>query len=367
MNDSDYMSIALKLARKGCKKVSPNPMAGAVIVKEGRIIGQGSHLYFGGPHAERNALASLTESPRGATLYVTLEPCCHHGKTPPCTDAIIESGIRRVVIGTRDPNPMVSGKGTKILITNGIEVTEGILEEECRELNHVFFHYIKTGRPLVIMKYAMTLDGKTATFAGHSRWITGESARRRVHEDRSRYSAVMCGVGTILADDSLLTCRLPDTRNPVRIICDSQLRTPPDSQVAATCSQARTILATCCPDREAWLPYEEKGCEILLLPPREGRVDLNALTERLGQMGIDSVLLEGGSTLNWSALNQGIVNRVQAYISPGLFGGATAKTPVGGRGAEFPYQGFSLGKTKITVLDQDILIEGELMPCSQES
>lgn len=149
MNDTDYMSIALKLARKGCKKVSPNPMAGAVIVREGRIIGQGSHLYFGGPHAERNALASLTESPRGATLYVTLEPCCHHGKTPPCTDAIIESGIRRVVIGTRDPNPMVSGKGTKILITNGIEVTEGILEEECRELNHVFFHYIKTGRPLL--------------------------------------------------------------------------------------------------------------------------------------------------------------------------------------------------------------------------
>ena len=194
MNDSDYMSIALKLARKGCKKVSPNPMAGAVIVREGRIIGQGSHLYFGGPHAERNALASLTESPRGATLYVTLEPCCHHGKTPPCTDAIIESGIRRVVIGTRDPNPMVSGKGTKILVANGIEVTEGILEEECRELNHVFFHYIKTGRPLVIMKYAMTLDGKTATFAGHSRWITGERARRRVHEDRSRYSAVMCGV-----------------------------------------------------------------------------------------------------------------------------------------------------------------------------
>ena len=224
--------------------------------------------------------------------------------------------------------------------------------------HHVFFHYTKTGRPLVIMKYAMTLDGKTATFAGHSRWITGERARRRVHEDRSRYSAVMCGVGTMLADDSLLTCRLPDTRNPVRIICDSQLRTPPDSQVAATCSQARTILATCCPDRKAWLPYEGKGCEILLLPPREGRVDLNALTERLGQMGIDSVLLEGGSTLNWSALNQGIVNRVQAYISPGLFGGATAKTPVGGRGVEFPYQGFSLGKTKITVLDQDILIEG---------
>lgn len=232
MNDTDYMSIALKLAEKGCGKVSPNPMVGAVIVKEGRIIGQGSHLCFGGPHAERNALASLTESPRGATLYVTLEPCCHHGKTPPCTDAIVESGIRRVVIGTRDPNPMVSGKGTGVLITNGIEVTEGILEEECRELNHVFFHYIKTGRPLVVMKYAMTLDGKTATRAGHSRWITGERSRQRVHEDRSRYFAVMCGVGTILADDSLLTCRLPATRNPVRIICDSRLRTPPDSRVS---------------------------------------------------------------------------------------------------------------------------------------
>ena len=367
MNDTDYMSIALKLAEKGCGKVSPNPMVGAVIVKEGRIIGQGSHLCFGGPHAERNALASLTESPRGATLYVTLEPCCHHGKTPPCTDAIVESGIRRVVIGTRDPNPMVSGKGTGVLITNGIEVTEGILEEECRELNHVFFHYIKTGRPLVVMKYAMTLDGKTATRAGHSRWITGERSRKRVHEDRSRYFAVMCGVGTILADDSLLTCRLPAARNPVRIICDSRLRTPPDSRVVTTCSQARTILATCCPDRKAWLPYEEKGCEILLLPPREGRVDLNALTEHLGQMGIDSVLLEGGGALNWSALDQGIVNRVQAYISPRLFGGATAKTPVGGSGVEFPYQGYSLVKTKITALGQDILIEGELAPCSQES
>ena len=169
MNDSDYMSIALKLARKGCKKVSPNPMAGAVIVREGRIIGQGSHLYFGGPHAERNALASLTESPRGATLYVTLEPCCHHGKTPPCTDAIIKSGIRRVVIGTRDPNPMVSGKGTKILITNGIEVTEGILEEECRELNHVFFHYIKTGRPLVIMARQPPLPGIPDGLPGRER------------------------------------------------------------------------------------------------------------------------------------------------------------------------------------------------------
>ena len=367
MNDTDYMSMALKLAEKGRAGVSPNPMAGAVIVKEGRIIGQGCHLFFGGPHAERNALASLTESPRGATLYVTLEPCCHHGKTPPCTDAIVKSGIRRVVIGTKDPNPMVSGTGAEILISHGIEVTEGVLEEACREINHVFFHYIKTGRPFVVMKYAMTLDGKTATCAGHSRWITGERSRRRVHEDRNRYSAVMCGVGTILADDSLLTCRLPDTRNPVRIICDSRLRTPPDSQVAATCSQARTILATCCADRKAWLPYEEKGCEILLLPSREGHTDLNALTEHLGRMGIDSILLEGGASLSWSALSQGIVNRVQAYISPKLFGGASAKTPVGGSGVQFPYQGFTLGKTRITALDEDILIEGEVRPCSQES
>ena len=243
MNDSDYMSIALKLARKGCKKVSPNPMAGAVIVREGRIIGQGSHLYFGGPHAERNALASLTESPRGATLYVTLEPCCHHGKTPPCTDAIIESGIRRVVIGTRDPNPMVSGKGTKILITNGIEVTEGILEDECRELNHVFFHYIKTGRPLVIMKYAMTLDGKIATKTGASKWITGEPARQEVQHMRHRYMGIMAGIGTVLADDPMLNVRVEGWKSPVRIVCDSSLRIPIDSQIVRSAKEYRTIVA----------------------------------------------------------------------------------------------------------------------------
>ena len=259
MNDTDYMSIALKLAEKGCGKVSPNPMVGAVIVKEGRIIGQGSHLCFGGPHAERNALASLTESPRGATLYVTLEPCCHHGKTPPCTDAIVESGIRRVVIGTRDPNPMVSGKGTGVLITNGIEVTEGILEEECRELNHVFFHYIKTGRPLVVMKYAMTLDGKIAAYTGNAKWITGEEARSHVQAQRHRYTGIMVGVGTVLADDPLLTCRKAGCKNPIRIICDTDLRTPLTAQVVTTAKQAPTILVTCCADREKWTGYEEAG------------------------------------------------------------------------------------------------------------
>ena len=367
MNDTEYMRLALELAKKGCGWTSPNPMVGAVIVKDGQIIGQGWHERYGQPHAERNALASCAVDPEGATMYVTLEPCCHFGKQPPCVNAILEAGISRVVVGSADPNPLVSGKGIAALRVQGVAVTEGVLREECDALNRIFFHFITTKRPFVSMKYAMTMDGKIATVTGASKWITGGEARAHVHRQRHRYRAIMAGAGTVLKDDPLLTCRIEGGRNPVRIICDSRLRTPPDSRVVTTCSQARTILATCCPDREAWLPYEEKGCEILLLPPREGRVDLNALTEHLGQMGIDSVLLEGGGALNWSALDQGIVNRVQAYISPRLFGGATAKTPVGGSGVEFPYQGYSLGKTKITALGQDSLIEGELAPCSQES
>ena len=368
MNDSDYMSIALKLARKGCKKVSPNPMAGAVIVKEGRIIGQGSHLYFGGPHAERNALASLTESPRGATLYVTLEPCCHHGKTPPCTDAIIESGIRRVVIGTRDPNPMVSGKGTKILITNGIEVTEGILEEECRELNHVFFHYIKTGRPLVIMKYAMTLDGKIATKTGASKWITGESARKEVQHMRHQYMGIMAGIGTVLADDPMLNVRVEGWKSPVRIVCDSKLRIPPGSQIVKSAEKYRTIVAYA-EQKNA----EEKikilhtmGVETIYCPDEKNQIDLKKLMADLGNRGIDSILLEGGGTLNDSALRAGIVKEVQAFVAPKLFGGVAGKTPVEGIGVELPSEAVELKYTDICQIGEDIRIKCQVCDKKQE-
>ena len=226
MNDEYYMRLALELALKGLGKVNPNPLVGAVIVKDHEIIGEGYHKKYGGLHAERNALLNCTKSPSGATMYVTLEPCCHYGKTPPCTEAIIEHNISKVVIGTLDPNAKVSGKGVEYLIQSGIEVVVGTLEEQCKEINKVFFHFVTTQKPFVVMKYAMTMDGKIATAAGESKWITGDLARRRVHHDRNRYSAIMVGVGTVLSDNPLLTCRVMYGINPIRIVCDSNLITP---------------------------------------------------------------------------------------------------------------------------------------------
>lgn len=360
------MELALKYAKKGCGWVSPNPMVGAVVVKNGKVIGAGYHEQYGGLHAERNALASCTESPQGATLYVTLEPCCHFGKTPPCTDAIIESGIRRVVVGSVDPNPLVAGKGIEILRQNGIEVTQGVLNEACTMLNNVFFHFIRTKTPYVVMKYAMTMDGKIATRSGESKWITGEAARGRVQQDRHRYTGIMVGVGTVLADNPLLTCRLSEGKNPIRIICDSQLRTPLKSQVVKTAEQIPTILATCCSDEERARLYREAGCEVLALPSKDGHIDLRALMVALGERTIDSVLLEGGGTLNWSALKSGIVNKVQAYVAPRLFGGCEAKSPVEGFGVENPEYAFRLTSPHVTRLGDDILLESEVIPCSQE-
>lgn len=250
MNDSDYMKIALQLAKKGCGFTSPNPMVGAVIVKEGRIIGQGWHEKYGEAHAERNALAACTENPKGATMYVTLEPCCHYGKQPPCINAIMEAGIERVVIGSGDPNPLVSGKGIQILKKQGILVTEHILQEDCERLNEVFFHYIQTKRPFVVMKYAMTMDGKISTKTGASKWVTGETARRHVAQQRHRYAAIMAGIGTILTDDPQLTCRIEGGKNPIRIICDTTLRIPLSANVVSTAKQIPTIIATCCRDAE---------------------------------------------------------------------------------------------------------------------
>ncbi|MEY8356860.1 bifunctional diaminohydroxyphosphoribosylaminopyrimidine deaminase/5-amino-6-(5-phosphoribosylamino)uracil reductase RibD [Lachnospiraceae bacterium 54-53] len=367
MTDRDYMMRALELARKGVGAVSPNPLVGAVIVKDGRVIGEGWHEHFGGPHGERNALAACTESPGGADLYVNLEPCCHYGKTPPCTEAIMESGIRRVVVGTEDPDPRVAGKGIRLLRENGIEVETGVMKQECEELNRVFFHFVKSGTPYVVMKYAMTMDGKIATAAGNSRWITGERAREKVHEDRNRYSAVMAGVGTVLSDDPLLTCRMPGGRNPVRIICDTRLRTPLASMVVRTAGAVPTVIATGCRAEEALRPYCEAGCRVLPVPAPDGKLDLKVLMEKLGETGIDSVLLEGGGTLNWSALKSGIVNRVQAYIAPKLFGGRDALSPVEGEGVEMPGFSFLLAEPVITRIGEDILIESEVTGCLQGS
>lgn len=360
LKDSDYMKIALQLAEKGCGFTAPNPMVGAVIVKNNKIIGEGWHQKYGEMHAERNALAACTESPAGAVMYVTLEPCCHQGKQPPCVDAIIEAGIKRVVIGSEDPNPLVRGKGIKILKEHGIAVTEHVLSEECRQLNEVFFHFIQTKRPFVVMKYAMTMDGKIATRTGASKWITGKTARQHVAWQRHRYTAIMVGVGTVVADDPLLTCRMEGGKNPIRIICDTSLQTPVTAQVVQTANQIPTILATCCQNQERQRIYKKSGCQILQVHKKEGHVDLKHLMKLLGEKKIDSILLEGGGTLNWAAISDGIVQKVQAYIAPKLFGGKDAKTAIEGEGIEIPSEAIRLKNSHIISLGDDVLIESEV-------
>ena len=363
--DTKYMRLALDLATQGRGRVAPNPMVGAVIVKDDQIIGKGWHQRYGEPHAERNALAACTANPEGATIYVTLEPCCHHGKQPPCVDAIIAAGISRVVIGSQDPNPLVAGKGIATLQSHGIEVITGVLTAECDKINKEFFHYIKTETPYVTMKYAMTADGKIAAYTGNARWITGEEARRHTHRERGYVRAIMVGVGTVLADDPLLTCRVEGGSNPLRIICDTNLRTPLTSQIVQTAGEIPTLIATCCADEAKHLPYIKAGCQILTLPQIGGHVDLSALMKQLGKRKISSVIIEGGAALNWSAISAGIVQRVQTYIAPKLLGGAAAKTPIGGQGFPDPNQAVNLINSTITQLGNDILIESEVEPCSQ--
>ena len=380
MTHEEYMHLACGLALRGMGRVSPNPLVGAVIVKDGRIIGEGWHAKYGDLHAERNALKNCRErgeDPAGADIYVTLEPCCHHGKQPPCTDALIEAGIARVFMGSGDPNPRVAGKGVQILRDHGIEVIEHVLEPECLALNDVFFHYIRTGLPYVVLKYAMTLDGKIACHTGASRWVTGEEARAHVHRTRNWLTGIMVGVNTVIADDPLLTCRMEGGRSPVRIICDFRLRTPQDSQIVKTAREVPTILATCETDPARQKPYLDAGCRIVTVPekpcgtagslekdsPKRGGVDLNILMQKLGsEEKIDSILLEGGASLAWSALESGIVNRVQAYIAPKIFGGAGAKTPVGGTGFDTPDLALKLKNLRLTRLGGDLLIEGDLPP-----
>ncbi len=360
MNDEYYMAKAIELAKKGAGFVNPNPMVGAVIVKDGRIIGEGYHEKYGQLHAERNALKNCSESPEGATIYVTLEPCCHYGKTPPCTEAIIENKIARVVVGALDVNPLVAGKGVEILRNHGIEVVTGILKDECEKMNKVFQKYITTKLPYVVMKYAMTSDGKIATKTGESKWITGEVARKAVHKTRNDLSAIMVGVDTIIVDNPLLTCRLDDEcKNPIRIICDSRLRTPLDSQVISDAKNNQTIIATASDNQERIRKYEEANCKVISAPGEDGKVDLKRLMIDLGEMGIDSVLLEGGGTLNYSAIQAKIVDEVQIYMAPKIFGGS-AKSPVEGLGIEHPKDAVELVPKNITMIGEDILIENEV-------
>ena len=364
MTDQNYMLQAIQLAKQGEGWTNPNPMVGAVIVKNGRIIGKGYHKKCGELHAERNAIASLTESAEGATIYVTLEPCCHYGKTPPCTEAIIEQKIKRVVIGSRDPNPKVAGKGVQMLREAGVTVVEDFMREECDQLNPVFFHYITTKTPYVVMKYAMTLDGKIATKTGASKWITGESARKEVQHMRHQYMGIMAGIGTVLADDPMLNVRIPGLKSPVRIICDSGLRIPMDSQIVKTAKEYRTIVAYA--GEHSWegcKEAEEKeeqlhtaGVETVSVPDADGRVDLRKLMEYLGKQGIDSVLLEGGGTLNDAALSAGIVNEICAFIAPKIFGGAGAKTPVSGIGVAHPAEAVKLTLRQMETIGDDLML-----------
>ena len=359
----EYMRRALELARKGEGHTSPNPMVGCVVVKDGRIISEGYHEKYGEFHAERNALTGCTEGTAGADLYVTLEPCCHQGKTPPCTDIIIEKKIARVFVGSMDSNPLVAGKGVQILRDHGIYVETGILDAECRKLNEVFYHYIATKTPFVVMKYAMTLDGKIACATGDSKWVTGEIARTQVHRMRGRYRGIMVGIGTVLADDPMLNCRVEGGVDPVRIICDSNLHIPTESQIVKTASDIETIVACSQEALESERKQEkirrlkEAGIQIIGTEGAHG-VNLVELMKKLGGQNIDSILLEGGGTLNASALEDGIVNKVYAYIAGKLIGGMDARSPVEGMGIDRMADAITLQNVEIEKLGDDFCIVG---------
>lgn len=370
MEDEVYMRRAIELAKKGRGWTNPNPMVGAVIVKNNRIIAEGYHHRCGDLHAERDALKNLKESAKGATIYVTLEPCCHQGKQPPCCEAVYESGITRVVIGSRDPNPLVAGKGAQYLRSKGITVEEDFLRPECDQINPVFFHYITSKRPYVVMKYAMTLDGKISTRTGASKWITGEEARRYVHYERSYYNAIMAGIGTVIADDPMLNVRdIEGAHQPVRIIVDSGLNISTDSAIVKSAKQYETYVV-CINDEDfskcmrlAKNKIEKidelisYGVNIIETPEKNGHVDLKYLMDTLGAKGIDSVYVEGGGTLHEACMKAGIVNHISAYVAPKIFGGADAKTPVEGVGVSQPDEAMMLDLVSTRKLGKDLLLE----------
>ncbi len=371
----DYMRQVLQLAKQGEGKVSPNPMVGCIVVKDGKVITTGYHERYGGFHAERNALLNCQENMEGAELYVNLEPCCHYGKTPPCTEIIIEKKIKKVYIGCLDSNPKVRGKGVKILQEHGIVVETGILEKECRIFNEVFFHYIEKNMPFLAMKYAMTLDGKIACESGDSKWVTGEEARAYVQSLRNYYKGIMVGIGTVLEDNPMLNCRLQGGRNPVRIICDSKLQIPFDSKILQTASEIKTIIAWN-PQKASSLrsternledikiKLKEQGAILLEVPLKEKdgmqQLNLNYLLQELVKQGIDSILLEGGGTLNASILKEHLVQRVYAFIAPKLVAGAKAKSPIEGSGILKMKHAIELQNVETMMFGKDLCITGRI-------
>ncbi|MBM7855756.1 diaminohydroxyphosphoribosylaminopyrimidine deaminase/5-amino-6-(5-phosphoribosylamino)uracil reductase [Desulfohalotomaculum tongense] len=359
--DRYYMKEALQLAAKAEGCTSPNPMVGAVVVKNGRIVGRGYHQRAGTPHAEVHALREAGEQAEGATIYVTLEPCCHYGRTPPCTEAIKKAGISRVVVAITDPNPLVAGRGLNILKEAGIEVTSGVLADEAGKLNEVFIKYITTNRPFVVLKAAVSLDGKIATATGESQWITGPESREYAHRLRHRYDGILVGINTVLSDNPSLTARLPEGggRDPVRIVLDSKCRTPLDAKIINQSSKAKTIIATTeAADREKIEALKQAGAEVIVLPGSSGRVDIEELLKELGRREITSLLVEGGGGVHGSFLTAKMVDKVYWFIAPMLIGGAEAPGAVAGRGAEKLADAVKLKELTIHRFGPDICIEG---------
>ena len=356
--DESYMREALRIAEFARGRTAPNPMVGAVIVRDGTIIASGWHRAAGEPHAEIHALRMAGELARGATLYVTLEPCAHHGRTGPCAEAVIAAGIARVVTALSDPNPLVAGRGISLLAAAGIEVTTGICEAEARRQNEVFLKWVTAKRPFVTLKTAMTLDGKIASRTGASQWITGEAARARVHAYRDAYDAILVGIGTVLADNPSLTARLTDRegRHPLRIVLDSLARTPIDAKIVTDGAAPTVIAVSERADPQRLKLLHACGAEIVTIGAE--RVDIAALLDWLGEREITSLFVEGGTEINWSLLAGGYVDKVHAFIAPMLMGGTAAPTPVGGTGFDRPQTALRLADTTVEQIGTDILVTG---------
>ncbi|NNU84066.1 bifunctional diaminohydroxyphosphoribosylaminopyrimidine deaminase/5-amino-6-(5-phosphoribosylamino)uracil reductase RibD [Geobacillus sp. BMUD] len=354
-NDEHYMRLALEVAKAGVGQTSPNPAVGAVVVNGGTVVGLGAHLKAGEPHAEVYAIRMAGEKARGATVYVTLEPCSHYGKTPPCADLLIQAGVRRVVVATTDPNPLVAGKGIAKLRQAGIDVDIGVLKDEADELNRMFFHYIATKTPFVTLKFACSLDGKIATATGESKWITSEAAREDVHRLRARHDAILVGVNTVLTDNPKLTVRLGETRkNPLRIVLDTTLHTPLDAHVVADKEAETWIITGSGVSREQIAAYERFGVRVFSMPTE--RIDVCDVLRLLGEQKVMSLFVEGGSRVHDSFLRAGVVNEVIAYIAPKLIGGCGAPTPVGGLGFARLSESMELDIRCIETIGPDIKI-----------
>jgi diaminohydroxyphosphoribosylaminopyrimidine deaminase/5-amino-6-(5-phosphoribosylamino)uracil reductase len=361
--DKAFMRRALELAERGRGAVEPNPLVGAVVVRDGQVVGEGWHQRYGEAHAELNALRAAEDAARGATLFVTLEPCCHHGKTPPCTDTILHAGVARVVAALTDPFPQVSGRGLEMLRTAGLDVAEGLGAAEAAEQNAPYLKLLRTGQPYVLAKWAMSLDGKIATRTGDSRWITGEPARRLVHELRGRVDAVLVGIGTVLADDPLLTARPPGPRVAARVILDRQLLLPIDSQLVRTAAEAPVLLfhgPMVEPDRRAAL--EAVGCECAAVPESARGVDVNAVLTNLGGRRFTNVLVEGGGAVLGSFWDARAVDEVFAFVAPKVIGGEDAPGPVAARGVERLADAMTLWQWSGRVVGDDWLLHARVNP-----